>query len=36
MRSECDILITRNGRHFKESQISVMTADEYLQSINKK
>ena len=34
--SECDILITRNGKDFKESQIPVMTADEYLQSIKKK
>jgi predicted nucleic acid-binding protein len=36
LKAECDILITRNGRHFKDSQIPVMTADEYLQSINKK
>jgi hypothetical protein len=31
--SECDILITRNGKDFKESQIPVMTAEEYLMSI---
>jgi predicted nucleic acid-binding protein len=36
LKAECNILITRNERHFKESQIPVMTADEYLQSINKK
>lgn len=36
LKAECDILITRNGKHFKESQIPVMTAQEYLQSINKK
>ncbi len=28
LKAECDILITRNGRHFKESQTPVMTADE--------
>jgi len=31
--SDCEILITRNGKDFKESQIPVMTADEYLKSI---
>ena len=31
--SDCDILITRNGKDFKESQIPVMTAEEYLKSI---
>ena len=36
LKAECNILITRNERHFKESQIPGMTADEYLQSINKK
>ena len=34
--SECDILITRNGKDFKESLIPVMTADEYLKSIKGK
>jgi predicted nucleic acid-binding protein len=34
--SECDILITRNGKDFKESLIPVMTADEYLKSIKNK
>ena len=30
---ECDILITRNGKDFKKSQIPVMTPDEFLNSI---
>lgn len=30
--SGCEILITRNGKDFKESLIPVMTADEYLKS----
>lgn len=33
LKSGCSILITRNGKDFKESQIPVMTADEYLMSI---
>jgi len=33
LSSECNILITRNGKDFKESQIPIMTADEYLMSI---
>jgi predicted nucleic acid-binding protein len=33
LKSECDILITRNVKDFKESEIPVMTADEYLVSI---
>jgi predicted nucleic acid-binding protein len=35
LTSECDILITRNGKDFKESEIPVMTAGEYLLSIKK-
>lgn len=31
-----DILNTRNGKDFKESQILVMTADEYLKRIKNK
>ncbi|AEM69122.1 MAG: PIN domain-containing protein [Muricauda sp.] len=31
--SDCDIIITRNGKDFKKSLLPVMTADEYLQSI---
>jgi predicted nucleic acid-binding protein len=34
--SECDILITRNGKDFKNSTIPVMTAEEYLKSIKKR
>lgn len=34
--SDCNILITRNGKDFKSSSIPVMTAEEYLRSINKK
>jgi predicted nucleic acid-binding protein len=36
LKSDCKILITRNGKDFKNSQIPIMTADEYLISINKK
>ncbi|TXD82583.1 PIN domain-containing protein [Subsaximicrobium wynnwilliamsii] len=31
--SNCDIIITRNGKDFKKSLIPVMTAEEYLNSI---
>jgi Predicted nucleic acid-binding protein, contains PIN domain len=34
--SDCNILITRNGKDFKGSSIPIMTAEEYLKSINKK
>lgn len=34
--SECDIIITRNGKDFKKSLIPVMTADEFLNSLKKK
>jgi len=33
LRAECDIIITRNGKDFKKSQIPVMTPDEFLNSI---
>lgn len=33
LSSDCSILITRNRKDFKESQIPIMTADEYLMSI---
>ncbi len=36
IKSECDILITRNAKDFKESEIPVMTAEEYLISIKTK
>lgn len=35
IQSECNILITRNGKDYKNSQIPIMTADEFLKSINK-
>ncbi|MDX9694523.1 MAG: PIN domain-containing protein [Bacteroidales bacterium] len=34
--NECNILITRNGKDFKESEIPVFTPDEYLKSFNRK
>ena len=34
--SDCEIIITRNGKDFKKSLIPVMTANEYLNSIRKK
>jgi predicted nucleic acid-binding protein len=33
LKSNCKILITRNVKDFRESQIPVMTPDEYLTSI---
>jgi len=30
--SECDIIITRNGKDFKQSILPVMTADEFIKS----
>jgi predicted nucleic acid-binding protein len=33
LRTECDIIITRNGKDFKKSQLPVMTPDEFLNSI---
>lgn len=33
--SNCDIIITRNGKDFKESLIPVMTPDEFLNSRRK-
>jgi predicted nucleic acid-binding protein len=34
--SNCDIIITRNGKDFKKSLLPVMTADEFLKSLNSK
>jgi len=34
--SNCEIIITRNGKDFKKSLIPIMTAEEYLNSIRKK
>ena len=33
LRAECDIIITRNAKDFKKSQIAVMTPDEFLLSL---
>lgn len=33
--SECQVIITRNGKDFKKSLLPVMTADEFLKSMNK-
>ncbi|PKP44107.1 MAG: PIN domain nuclease [Bacteroidetes bacterium HGW-Bacteroidetes-13] len=35
LRTECDIIITRNGKDFKKSEIPVMSPDEFLNSIKK-
>ena len=32
--SECELIITRNGKDFKKSTLPVMTADEFLKSLN--
>lgn len=32
--SDCELIITRNGKDFKKSLLPVMTADEFLKSIN--
>jgi predicted nucleic acid-binding protein len=34
LNSDCSILITRNAKDFKESQIPIMNADEFLMSIS--
>lgn len=36
LQSECDILITRNQKDFKNSSIPVMSAKEFIKSIGKK
>jgi predicted nucleic acid-binding protein len=36
LKAECTVIITRNQKDFKNSEISVMSADEYLRSIGKK
>jgi predicted nucleic acid-binding protein len=36
LSSKCNILITRNGKDFKDSSMPIMTAEEFLSSINKK
>lgn len=34
VKKECNIIITRNSKDFKESEIPVLTPDEYLTKIN--
>tara|TARA_R110000850_G_scaffold73650_2_gene161708 strand:- start:138 stop:560 length:423 start_codon:yes stop_codon:yes gene_type:complete len=34
--SDCDVIITRNGKDFKQSLLPVMTADEFLTSLTTK
>lgn len=34
--SNCEVIITRNGKDFRESLLPVMTADEFLKSLPKK
>jgi hypothetical protein len=36
IRMDCNILITRNGKDFKESDIPVLSPDEYLNSLKTK
>lgn len=36
LKADCDILLTRNAKDFKESSIPVMSADEFLQSLRNK
>ena len=33
LQSNCEIIITRNAKDYKTSNIAIMTADEYLSSI---
>ena len=33
VKMDCSIIMTRNGKDFKESDISVLTPDEYLNSL---
>ncbi len=34
--SNCDIIITRNAKDFRQSLLPIMSADEFLKSLNKK
>lgn len=36
LKADCDILLTRNGKDFKNASIPVMSAEEFLQSIKNK
>ncbi len=33
--SDCDIIITRNAKDFRQSLLPIMSADEFLESLNK-
>lgn len=35
LRTDCDIIITRNGKDFKKSEIPVMTPDEFLLTLKR-
>jgi predicted nucleic acid-binding protein len=35
LKKDCNILITRNAKDFKNADISVLSPDEYLNSLNK-
>ena len=36
VNSECNVIITRNGKDFKESDLPVLTSDEYLNRLKAK
>jgi len=36
LKADCNMLITRNGKDFKKSEIPIMTADEYINSLKNK
>jgi predicted nucleic acid-binding protein len=36
LKADCDIILTRNAKDFKESTLPVMSADEFLKSIKNK
>ncbi len=36
LKADCDILLTRNAKDFKESSLPVMSAEEFLQTIKNK
>lgn len=33
LNSNCNVILTRNGKDFKQSEIAIMTSDEFLKSI---
>ncbi|WP_421826351.1 PIN domain-containing protein [Larkinella sp.] len=36
LKGECNMILTRNPKYFKESELPIMTAQEYLVSIGRK